>query len=120
MIVDDNPIDQLITTYILKFNYPKEDIIIMPGAPEALSYLDFHESEPQNLPFLIFLDLDMPGMNGMTFLDHFKKCAEGIKNNCQIIVITASDISEDVETMRKNPLVTRLIPKPLHRHSLCL
>ncbi|MCY1560013.1 hypothetical protein D9M68_971020 [compost metagenome] len=75
---------------------------------------------PEALPFLIFLDLDMPVMNGYDFLQEFKKYADSVKNGCRIIVITASDIKDDLDRMKDDPHVTKLISKPLHRHSLIL
>jgi len=118
MIVDDNPIDQLITEYLLTHSYKKKDILIMPSAAEALSYLDTYLHIPEALPCLILLDLDMPVMNGYGFLQEFRKYGEHVLKNCKIIVITASEIHADLEKMTADPLVVKLINKPLHRNSL--
>lgn len=120
MIVDDNPVDQLITEYILKFNHKKADIIVMTSASEALDYLAFNANVPQALPSLIFLDLDMPVMNGFDFLQRFKEYADEVKVGCRIVVVTASDVTGDIEKMKSDPHVIKLIAKPLHRHSLVL
>lgn len=118
MIVDDNPIDQLITEYIVKLNHEKGDILIMTSANEALTYLDLNLNTPEALPSIIFLDLDMPVMNGHDFLERFKGYADVVKEDCKIVVVTASEAIEDIEKMKADPYVTKLIPKPLHRHSL--
>jgi len=118
MIVDDNPIDQLITEYILTCNYQKKDILVMTSAIEALAYLAAHADIPEALPCLILLDLDMPVMNGYGFLQEFRTQAEHVRNGCKIVVITASEIRDDIEKMQADPLVAKLINKPLHRHSL--
>ncbi len=120
MIVDDNPIDQLITEYILKLNHEKDNIIVMTSANEALAYLDLHLHNPESLPSLIFLDLDMPVMNGFDFLQRFKEYTDVVKEDCKIVVITASEVIEDVEKMKADPHVVKLIAKPLHRYSLVL
>ncbi len=120
MIVDDNPIDQLITEYILKLNHQKADIIVMTSANEALDYLAFNANIPEALPSLIFLDLDMPIMNGFDFLQRFKEYADEVKEGCRIVVVTASDVISDIERMKSDPHVIKLIAKPLHRHSLVL
>lgn len=120
MIVDDNPIDQMITEFILKLKHQKEDIIVMTSANDALEYLAANAGNPQALPSVIFLDLDMPIMNGFDFLQHFKSYADEIKQGCKIVVVTASEVAADVEKMKSDPYVIKLIAKPLHKHSLAL
>jgi CheY-like chemotaxis protein len=120
MIVDDNPIDQLITEYILKLNHEKGDIIVMTSANEALAYLDSNANIPSALPSLIFLDLDMPIMNGFDFLQRFKEYTDVVKEGCRIVVVTATEVIDDIERMKSDPHVIKLITKPLHRHSLVI
>lgn len=120
MIVDDNPIDQLITEYILKLDHEKGDIIMMHSAIDALAYLASNAHAPELLPSLIFLDLDMPVMNGIDFLAHFRNYAEEVKRGCKIVVVTASEKKEDIDLMKSDPHVVKLISKPLNRHSLIL
>lgn len=118
MIVDDNPIDQLITEYIVKLNHEKGDVLVMTSANEALAYLDLNLDTPEALPSIIFLDLDMPVMNGLDFLKRFKEYTDVVKEGCKIVVVTASEAIEDLEKTKADPYVTKLIHKPLHRHSL--
>ena len=118
MIVDDNPIDQMITAHILKTNYFKPDIIVMPSALAALDYLSANQDDPIAMPSLILLDLDMPEMNGFGFLEIFRNYADAIKNACRIIVLTGSDIEADLEQMKADPYVTQLLMKPLDRTAL--
>ncbi|MBP8067336.1 MAG: response regulator [Pedobacter sp.] len=120
MIVDDNPIDQLITEYILKLNNQLGDIIVMNTANDALNYLALNANVPEALPSLIFLDLDMPVMNGFDFLTKFKEYAAEVKEKCRIIVVTGSEVIADIEKLKSDPYVMKLIAKPLHRHSLVL
>jgi len=118
MIVDDNVIDQMITARVLKTSYAQEQIIFMEGAPQALAYLNEHIDNPALLPNLILLDLDMPNMNGIGFLNQFSTFANSIKEACKIVVLTASDVIADIEVMRADPNVATLIAKPLDKYSL--
>ncbi|WP_379092265.1 response regulator [Pedobacter sp. UC225_65] len=118
MVVDDNLIDQMITVRVLKTSYAEEEIILMESAAQALAYLNENINKPELLPNLILLDLDMPIMNGIGFLNKFNQFADGLKDACRIVVLTASDVLSDIEQMRSHPNVLTLIPKPLNKYSL--
>ena len=118
MIVDDNVIDQMITTQVIKKRYENIEIIVKESEIAALSYLNEHQDNPDSLPSLILLDLNMPEMNGFGFLDKFKDLAARIKNSSRIIVLTSTDALDDIEMLKSHPNVSRLIFKPLNLSSL--
>lgn len=118
MIIDDNPMDQLITSHVLKNEYAYDEIIVMHGALAALDYLENHQDSPAAIPDLILLDLDMPELNGIGFLNRFSLLGEKLRNACRIIVLTASEVREDLAQMREHPYVEQLIAKPLRKSSL--
>ncbi|RZA00452.1 MAG: response regulator [Sphingobacteriaceae bacterium] len=118
MIVDDNPIDQMISAHVLKTNFANREVLIMESAYSALDYLEANKNNPEAMPSIILLDLDMPGMNGFGFLEQFNKFTEVIKNTCRIIVLTGSDVPSDIELMEADPLVSLLLTKPLRKSEL--
>lgn len=118
MIVDDNPIDHMITKYILRHNFAIEDIIVMESAEEALLFLSEHQQTITEWPELIILDLDMPGTNGFDFLKRFSKLNKQLIKKCSIVVLTGSDVKVDLEKIKANQFVTELISKPLSKNDL--
>lgn len=118
LIVDDNPVDHMITRHVLKTYYQLWDIMVMESASEALLFLEANKDNVQELPSLIILDLDMPGLNGIGFLEQFSLYTKELKETCKIVVLTASEVVADLNTMKSDPNVLELIPKPLNRTSL--
>ncbi|RYG14229.1 MAG: response regulator, partial [Chitinophagaceae bacterium] len=103
MIVDDNPIDQMITKHVLKTNYLQDKFVIMDSAMKALDYLEHNFGDEDKMPSLIFLDLDMPGVNGFGFLERFSNYSDKVKNDCKIVVLTGTEIIEDINMMKADP-----------------
>lgn len=61
----------------------------------------------------IFLDLNMPDIDGWSFLEEFKKVNKSIKFEVKIFILSSSINPEDVEKAQNNNFVTNYFAKPL-------
>ncbi|MTI37889.1 response regulator, partial [Fulvivirga lutimaris] len=61
----------------------------------------------------IFLDLNMPIMDGFRFLYEFSLMSDEVKSKIKIVVLTSSDNSNDKEKVAANADVLTYISKPL-------
>lgn len=77
---------------------------------EALEYL---KRENQTPPALIFLDLNMPKMNGWEFLEEFKHLSEEQKAKVIILILTTSANPDDVKRAHNIKEVMGYETKPL-------
>lgn len=117
LIIDDNPIDHMMTRYVLKHNFDIDDVMVLESAEAAISFLDENQLMPNQLPRMIMLDLDMPGLNGFDFMERFANYSDEVKNICKIVVLTWSDVVTDIEKIKSNIYVSQLINKPLCKHT---
>ncbi|WP_126244068.1 response regulator [Chitinophaga rhizosphaerae] len=86
LLIDDDADDQEIFLSALAFIDNSIRCSLASNGQEGISHLDASES----LPDLIFLDLNMPVMNGMQFLQELKT-SQRTKHIPVIIYSTASD-----------------------------
>jgi CheY-like chemotaxis protein len=115
LVIDDNPTDRYIAKRMAEKHHFSEEIVLQESALEALEYLRSLEDVPHLLPEFIFLDINMPEMNGYEFLEEYSKLSETIKTNCIIMMITTSIHPDDLKRAENNPSVIRFLNKPLDK-----
>jgi len=110
-LIDDNEIDLFVQKRFVEINQFSNRLITYNSATHAVKAL--MDAEPSVVPNLIFLDLNMPGMDGFGFLDNFKKCPQHVKDKAKIVVVTSSSSHSDKEKALSFDGVIHFMSKPL-------
>lgn len=123
MLVDDNEIDNLINQKMIEASGICEHIFVHSGAKSAIEFLKNIEKLIKGnvnlyLPELLFLDIDMPLMDGFQFLEEFDKLSDVIKNHCKVVMLTSSLNPQDMTKAKKNLNVLKYLNKPLTQDSI--
>ena len=118
MLVDDNDTDNFISKRIIEITGFAQRIEVRNSGKAALDYLRENQSNPDNIPNLIFLDINMPVVDGFVFLYEFDKFADLVKSKARIIILSSSDNKRDIDKIVNNNHVINFITKPLTEVSL--
>ena len=113
MLVDDNDTDNFISRRIIEITKFADEVVIKNSGKSALEYLEDHKTNQNKLPDLIFLDINMPIVDGFVFLYEFEKFDYSIKDKCKVIILSSSDNKRDIDKIVNNDHVIKFITKPL-------
>ena len=112
IIIDDSEIDLEVEKIIMKGINLARTIDLRTKGQEVIQELS-NIRRLDEVPELIFLDLNMPGMNGIEFLNAFNFLPEFVKQKCSIVIVTSTNVQRTVDMTYTNPSVIDYVVKPL-------
>ena len=121
MLVDDNEIDNLINQKMIEAASITDNIYTHTGAKSAIEFLKNMEKmdvAEKVLPDVIFLDIDMPLMDGFQFLDEFENLSALTRKKSRIVMLTSSINPQDFNRSKKYNNVKMYLNKPLSHDSI--
>src|SRR5438874_1958253 len=114
LLIDDNDIDNFINERMITTTNFAKTVVVKTSAEAALEYLRKYDSDTSVMPQVIFLDLNMPVVDGFGFLEEYERLPDPLKKFCKIIVLSSSISPEDINRASTNPYVMKYVNKPLN------
>lgn len=106
MIIDDSEADQFIARKIIKKALPDVTILKAHNGKDALDLLSKEEAQPD----VILLDINMPVMGGLEFLEEYTKHDQQAP---MVAILSSSELEGDLEATRAHKIVKTCISRPL-------
>jgi CheY-like chemotaxis protein len=117
LIIDDNEIDTLINRKALERINPRHEIHSALNGKIAIALLNNLFLKTNKLPDVILLDLDMPIMDGFTFIRKFKDLPLPGKEKVTMVVLTSSSNPSDVQSAEEIG-IDLFLTKPLSEEKI--
>jgi CheY-like chemotaxis protein len=114
LIVDDDEDDRDLLSEAVHEIDPRINCILARNGQEALIGLRMHEMPKPNL---IFLDLNMPRVNGIQFLKELRK--DRALRDIPVAIYTTSNLNKDEQECRRLGAV-HFVTKPSSFNGICM
>ena len=122
LLIDDDEPTNFLSRLIVEEAQCAHHVQVEDSGEGALSFLsklkDDADSNCQPCPELIFLDINMPAMNGWEFLERYMNLDEQQKANVVVVMLTTSLNPDDNLKAETLPDVSGFENKPLTKEKL--
>lgn len=117
LLVDDDKIFNFLSEKTITSLGLANEIHFALNGKQALEILEMYKSGDLQKPDIIFLDLDMPIMNGYEFIEMFTSMDIPDKKSITIVVLTSSADPKDLERAKQLG-IKYYFNKPLSRDEI--
>jgi len=114
-IIDDDDIYITLVSKIIEIKKISDHVIVFKNGKIALDFfLDTIENpENKSVPQVIFLDLNMPIMDGWEFLKEYAKIKNKINKSIDLYVVSSSIDIRDINRAKAIDVVSDYLTKPI-------
>ncbi|MEZ4953051.1 MAG: response regulator [Saprospiraceae bacterium] len=113
LLIDDSKADNFIHKRVIKKADITDNIIVKYSGQSALEYLTTKVDGHYPTPELVFLDINMPGMDGWEFLEEYEKLEEAQRAGVIVCMLTTSIAEKDQQRANNYAKISSYRHKPL-------
>src|SRR5689334_11317729 len=118
LVIDDDEPTNFLNQIVIENSGCAQFVKAVQSGQEALDYLTTKEKGQCPRPDLIFLDINMPAMNGWEFLEKYRSLTKEEQGKIMVVMLTTSLFPEDRVKAEELPEVSGFENKPLTTEKL--
>lgn len=112
-MIDDDKIQHFCFERSLQIRGLSGHMMSFFNGQEAMNFFSEHLEDFSLLPDVIFLDLNMPYVDGWQFLEQYAQMKNGVKKQTKIFVLSSSINNAEINRATSIPEVSGYFSKPL-------
>jgi two-component system, chemotaxis family, chemotaxis protein CheY len=112
-LIDDDKIFNLISSKMIERSGWECEVVVFNSAEIALLQLTRDLNHPELIPVLVLLDIRMPDMDGITFLQKLNELPAALIESIKVFMLSSSLDERDIEMAKQFPMVKGFLSKPL-------
>ncbi len=118
LIIDDDQVNNFLFSRMVQAVGISEKAEAVTSGKQGLVLLEEKIASGEPLPQVIFLDINMPLMNGWEFLEKYNKMPSSIRSQIDLYMLSSSVYPEDINKAKSHEDVVDYITKPLTKEIL--
>ncbi|MAD96294.1 MAG: response regulator [Flavobacteriaceae bacterium] len=118
LLIDDDPAINFLHKLVIKKEGVAKEIVAHQSAEAALDYLKENAKLGYHYPELIFLDLNMPGMDGWEFIEEYEKLDNTFEQSKIVVMLSTSTDPKDRKKADFTTVVNQFLNKPLRSEDI--
>lgn len=118
IIIDDDPASNIISESFLTEVFGRTSVKVFTDPWLGLKHLINEYTLANSREAVLFLDLNMPQMNGWEFLAHFDGLGEVIAGKVRIYILSSSIDQRDITRAGNTKHIVSFVSKPLNRQRI--
>ena len=113
VLIDDDNISNFITEKLILREAFAQEVQCFTSAEKALVYFGSLIQENNTFPEIIFLDLNMPGLDGWGFIKAYRNLPKAFISQCRLFMLSSAVDAKDIIQAKSLKEVEDFISKPL-------
>ncbi len=113
ILVDDNDIDIVVNTKLLRLANFTEHIVSFPSGAAVLEYINQNSEALSGMLNVLMLDIQMPITDGFETLAQFEALPETLRAHFKVFMLSSSIDRTDILRAEENTTVIKVLEKPL-------
>jgi CheY-like chemotaxis protein len=115
LLIDDDQVYLFAATKTIEATGLAGTVEVCTNGLDALEYLNRIIVSSGKLPDIIFIDINMPVMDGWEFLEEYKTLSARINNNIRIYILSSSVDKNDIMRSKEYSSVIEYVVKPVYK-----
>ena len=124
IVIDDDPLNNTICRLTIQKSLGNVDVKTFTDAKEGLDYIASEYAKDDGNSFyvsaILFLDINMPIMNGWQFLEKYESLNNNLKSHIKVYILSSSVDERDIERANANKNIVQYLAKPIRKEIIKL
>ncbi|WP_224999190.1 response regulator [Cesiribacter sp. SM1] len=113
-LIDDDELANYVNEKIISSQHFAKSTVVFTTVDEAVASLDLAAGQKgTGFPDIVFLDMEMPGLDGWDFIEAFQRLSPDVKKQCKLYMLSSSIDKSDAERAMAYEDICCFISKPL-------